>query len=202
MKSFVFITPEEHFSEVVHEACAHRQVKTHPQIEAYLVQVLKQYVVSNNFHHPMQTETESKVPDTFAEMYLIALNSETAKKKELMRTVAEKSLYLTGFFADSLTKKVVDIDYYTQIGSAAYSNLAAWTKEDALSTVFNVVSRRFTDFVYVLNYVSEKSLIQSNPDVLKLYDRYLRTGSELAREKLTELGVVTLPKEQLKLSKA
>ncbi len=150
----------------------------------------------------MQTETESKVPDTFAEMYLVALNSETTKKKELMRTVAEKSLYLTGFFADSLSKKVVDKDYYTQIGSAAYSNLAAWTKEDALSTVFTVVSRRFTDFVYVLNYVSEKSLIQSNPDVLKLYDRYLRTGSELAREKLTELGVVTLPKEQLKLSKA
>lgn len=202
MKSVVFITPEEHFSEVVHEACAHRQVKTHPQIEAYLVQVLKHYVISNNFHHPMQTETESKVPDTFAEMYLVALNSETTKKKELMRTVAEKSLYLTGFFADSLSKKVVDKDYYTQIGSAAYSNLAAWTKEDALSTVFTVVSRRFTDFVYVLNYVSEKSLIQSNPDVLKLYDRYLRTGSELAREKLTELGVVTLPKEQLKLSKA
>ena len=202
MKSFVFITPEEHFSEVVHEACAQRQVKTHPQIEAYLVQVLKHYVISNNFHHPLQNEAEEKIPDTFAEMYLLALNSETTKKKELMRTVAERSLYLTGFFAESLSKKVVDLEYYTQIGSAAYSNLAAWTREDALATVFNVVSRRFTDFVYVLNYVSEKSLIQSNPDVLKLYDRYLRTGSELAREKLTELGVVTLPKEQLKLSKA
>ena len=202
MKSFVFITPEEHFSEVVHEACAHRQVKTHPQIEAYLVQILKHYVISNNFHHPLQNDTTEKPPETFAEMYLVALNSENSKKKELMRTVAEKSLYLTGFFAESLNKKVVDLDYYTQIGSAAYLNLAAWTKEDTLSSVFNVVAHRFTDFVYVLNYVSEKSLIQSDPDVLKLYDRYLRTGSELAREKLNELGVITLPKEQLKLSKA
>ncbi len=198
----MFITPEEHFSEVVHEACTQRQVKTHPQIEAYLVQILKHYVISNNFHHPLQSDTAEKPPETFAEMYLTALNSENNKKKELMRTVAEKSLYLTGFFAESLQKKVVDLDYYTQIGSAAYLNLAALTKEDTLSSVFSVFARRFTDFVYVLNYVSEKSLIQSDPDVLKLYDRYLRTGSELAREKLSELGVVTLPKEQLKLSKA
>ena len=68
--------------------------------------------------------------------------------------------------------------------------------------VFTTFSKRFNDFVDVLNYVSEKSQIQSDSNVLKLYDRYLRTGSELAREKLNELGVVTLPKEQLKISKA
>jgi len=40
-----------------------------------------------------------------------------------MRTVADRSLYLTGFFADSFHRKIVDIDYYVDIGSAAYSNL-------------------------------------------------------------------------------
>ena len=119
-----------------------------------------------------------------------------------MRTVADRSLYLTGFFSESLQKKTVDIDYYYDIGSAAYYNLAAWTKEDTLSTIFSTFSKRFKDFVDVLNYVSEKSQIQGNPDVLQIYDRYLRTGSDLAREKLTELGVVTVTKEQLKLSKA
>jgi len=101
-----------------------------------------------------------------------------------------------------LHRKIVDIDYYTEIGSAAYFNLATWTKEDSLSIIFSTFSKRFNEFVDVLNYVSEKSQVQSDSDVLKLYDRYLRTGSELAREKLNELGVVTLPKEQLKVSKA
>lgn len=202
MRSFVFITPEEHFSEVVHEACVERQVKTHPHIEAYLVRILKHYLISKNFHYPLQEDSSEKPPETFAEMYLVALNSDEAKKKELMRNVAEKSLYLTGFFAESLHKKIVDLDYYTQIGAAAYFNLATWTKEDTLSSVFSVCANRFKDFVDVLNYVSEKSLIQSDPNVLKLYDRYMRTGSDLAREKLTELGVVTMPKELLKLSKA
>jgi hypothetical protein len=202
MKSFVFLTPEEHFSEVVKEACEQRQIKTQPVVEVYLVQLLRFYLDSKNFHRPLQEDGKEKPVETFAEMYLQAMNADSIKKKEMMRAVADRSLYLTGFFADSLQRKIVDIDYYVDIGSAAYSNLYAWTKEDSLSHVYETFSKRFTDFVEVLNYISEKSLIQSDQNVLTLYDRYLRTGSEMAREKLTELGVVTLTKEQLKQSKA
>jgi len=202
MKSVLLISAEEHFSEVIKEACVETQVKAHPQIEAYLVQILKHYLISKNFHRPVQEDSTEKPPDTFAEMYLTAMNSESPRNKELMRTVADRSLYVTGFFAESLHKKIVDVDYYADIGSAAYHNLAVWTKEDTLSTIFTTFSKRFKEFVNVLNYVSEKSSIQGDQNVLKLYDRYLRTGSDLAREKLNELGVVTLTKEQLKVSKA
>ncbi len=202
MKSFVFISPEEHFSEVVKEACAQRHVKTQPDIEAYLVQLLKFYLDSRNLHGPLLDDRSERPPETFAEMYLQAINSETMKKKELMRTLADRALYLTGFFSDSFQSKIVDLDYYVEIGSAAYSNLYAWSKQDTLSAVYSTFSKRFHEYVEVLNYISEKSLVQSDQNVLRLYDRYLRTGSDLAREKLTELGVVTVPKEQLKLSKA
>lgn len=202
MKSFVFISPEEHFTEVVKEACVQRHVKTQPHVEAYLVQLLKFYLDSRNLHGPVIEEDSNKTPQTFAEMYLQAINSEMTKKKELMRAVAERSLYLTGFFSDSFQRKLVDIDYYVEIGSAAYLNLSSWTKQDTLAAVYSTFSKRFQDYVEVLNYVSEKSQIQADQNVLRLYDRYLRTGSDLAREKLTELGVVTVPKEQLKLSKA
>jgi hypothetical protein len=202
MKSFVFLTPEQHFSEVVKEACANRQIKTQPVVEVYLVQLLRFYMDSKNLYRPLQEDSIEKPPDTFAEMYLHAMNANNPKKKEMMRAVADRALYLTGFFSESLQRKVVDIDYYVEIGSAAYLNLHAWTKEDSLSHVYKTFSNRFTDFVEVLNYISEKSLVQGDQNVLRLYDRYLRTGSELAREKLNELGVVTLPKEQLKVSKA
>lgn len=203
MKSFVFISPEEHFSEVVKEACLYKNIKSEPYVDAYLVQLLKFYLDSKNLHRTQFDDSNEKPPETFAEMYLLAINeNETTKKKELMRSVADKSLYLTGFFADSFHRKTVDIDYYVEIGSAAYSNLSSWTKEDSLSYIFSIFSKRFNDYVDVLNYVSEKSQIQSDQNILRLYDRYLRTGSDLAREKLSELGVTTLPKEQLKLLKA
>lgn len=202
MKSFVFITPEQHFSEVITEAFQERHVQPQPYVQAYLVQLLKHYLDSKNFHQPLGNDSTEKPPETFAEMYLHAMNCESPKNREMMRVVADRSLYLTGFFADSLNRKVVDIDYYVEIGSAAYLNLSSWTTDDSLSFVFQTFSKRFLDFVEVLNYISEKSLVQSDQNVLRLYDRYLRTGSDLAREKLTELGVVTLPKEQLKLNKA
>ncbi len=202
MKSFVFISPEQHFTEVVKEACHERHVKTQPHVEVYLVQLLKHYLDSKNFHRPLQDDSTAKPIETFAEMYLQAMNSEAPKNRELMRVVADRSLYLTGFFADSLQRKIVDIDYYAEIGSAAYSALSAWSRQETIASVFEVFSKRFLEYVEVLNYISEKSQVQSDQNVLRLYDRYLRTGSELAREKLTELGVVTLPKEQLKLSKA
>lgn len=202
MKSFVFLTPEAHFSEVVKEACENRQVRTQPVVEVYLVQLLQFYLDSRNFHQPVHESSNERPLETFAEIYLQAMNSEAVKKRELMKIVGDRALYLTGFFADSLQRKAVDIDYYVEIGSAAYSNLSAWTREDSLSHVFDTFAKRFLDFVDVLNYISEKSQVQNDRDVLRLYDRYLRTGSDLAREKLSELGVVTLPKEQLKLSKA
>jgi len=199
--SFVFLTPEAHFTEAVKEACENRRVKAQPGVEVYLVQLLQFYLDSRNFHSPIQDATSEKPLDTFAEIYLQAMNSELTKKKELMRIVGDRALYLTGFFSDSLQRKIVDVDYYIEIGSAAYSNLSVWTREDSLAEVYTTFSKRFMDFVEVLNYISEKSQVQGDQNVLRLYDRYLRTGSDLAREKLNELGVVTPAlKERLKPS--
>ncbi|MNL70447.1 hypothetical protein D3C87_1954520 [compost metagenome] len=52
------------------------------------------------------------------------------------------------------------------------------------------------DFVDVLTFISHQSLIKSDQSILRLYDRYLRTGSELAKDKLIEAGVLTVPSRQ------
>lgn len=195
MSEFLFISPEQHFSEALKEALEQRKVRSFPYLETYLVHMLKHYLDSRNLF-------SEDAPQTLAEMYLTAMNAETSRKKEIMKTLADRSLYLAGFFGDSLQKKLVDIDYYSEMGSAAYFNLANWTKEDHLSEVYNTFSKRFVEFVEVLSYMSEKSAVQADQNVLRLYDKYLRTGSEMAREKLTQMGIVTVPKEQLKLNKA
>jgi dimeric dUTPase (all-alpha-NTP-PPase superfamily) len=85
------------------------------------------------------------------------------------------------------------------MGGAAYESLSYVIKEDSLAMVYKVISKRFLEFVDVFTYISQQSLVQSDESILRLYDRYLRTGSELAREKLIEMGVVTLSKDQIKL---
>ena len=70
-----------------------------------------------------------------------------------------------------------------------------------MARVYGVFSERFQEFVDVLTYISHHSFVKSDESILRLYERYMRTGSELAREKLVEMGVLTLPQDQVKLGK-
>lgn len=197
----LFISPEQHFAELLKEACEYRKFKIIPTAEAYILHLLKHYIDSRNLFSPITDESMEQPPNTFAELYLTALSAEDPKNKTYMKVLADKALYMSGFFGDSLQKNSVDLDYYMGIGASAYSNLASWTKEETTANVYHTFSKKFIDFAELLNYISDKSALQSEQNILRLYERYMRTGSELAREKLIELGVVTLPKEQLKLKK-
>lgn len=201
MSNVLLISPEQHFTELLKEACAYRKFKILPSNETYILNLLNHYIDSRNLFTPFVGENVEKAPETFAELYLTALSSDEPKNREYMKICADKALYLSGFFGDSLHKKSVDIEYYMGIGASAYSNLAAWTKEETTANVYNTFSKKFIDFAELLNYISDKSALQSEQNILKLYERYIKTGSELARDKLTELGVVTVSKEQLKLKK-
>jgi hypothetical protein len=134
-------------------------------------------------------------------MYLTASQLEHFEKIEKLKKLADKSLYISGFFGDSLNRKLVDLDYYVEMGETAYAALAATVREDLKAQVFKTFAVQFSDFVDVLTVVSQQSLIQGDESVLRLYEKYLRTGSELAKEKLIEIGVVTVPSDQLKRSK-
>jgi hypothetical protein len=120
---------------------------------------------------------------------------------DLLKKLGDRSLYISGFFGDSLERKLVDIDYYAEMGGAAYASLADNVSDDISAQVYRIFSRDFLAYVDVLTYISQQSMIQSDQSLLRLYDRYMRTGSELAKEKLIEMGVLTLSVDQVKLAK-
>ncbi len=195
----LFVSPREYFSEVVGTAMTKRNLQTYPAVQKYLVDLLEHYLDARNLHDDRLDQTGTPVPTTLAEMYLRANNAEIAERRELLKKLGDRSLYISGFFGDSLERKSVDIEYYADMGGAAYESLAYVSKEDTTAKVYKVFSQRFLEFVDVLTYISQQSFIKSDQSILRLYDRYLRTGSELAREKLIEMGVVTVSKDNIKL---
>lgn len=197
----LFVTPKEFFSEMVKEGLRHRRLETPPRIEDYLVDLLQHYLEARNLFEPEHDESGQRRPQTLAEMYLTASLLEPSAKADLLKKLGDRSLYISGFFGDSLARKIVDVDYYVDMGGAAYRDLASQTRDETLAKVYSVFSSRFVEFVDVLTYVSQKSMVRSNESVLRLYERYLKTGSELAREKLSEMGVVTVPRGRTKISR-
>lgn len=192
-KLSVFLsTPNQYFTEMVDAGLERRNFKTTGQAKRYLVGLLEYYLDARNLY---------SYPDTLAEAYLIASNSPAVEKIELLKKMGDRSLYISGFFGDSLHRKVIDLEYYVGMGGAAYATLADCVREDGISDVYRTFSERFLDFVEVLSFISSQSFATTDQGLLRLYDRYMRTGSESAKEKLLELGVLTLPKDQAKLGR-
>lgn len=195
----LFVSPGDFFKDLVRQGFAQRKIETYPHVETYLVDLLQHYLDAKNLFDPDYDENGRRIPKTLAEMYLQANNAEDQTVKvELLKKLGDRSLYMSGFFGDSLQRKIVDVDYYVNMGGVAYATLATFVREDTTAKVYSTISRRFIDFVDVLTYISHSSFIKSNESVLRLYDRYLTTGSELAREKLTEIGVLPLAQDQVK----
>lgn len=60
------------------------------------------------------------------------------------------------------------------------------------AALFGELSAKFIRFVDVLNEVSEASALTNNLSLLRLYEKWLRTGSERSAAKLREKGVLPL----------
>lgn len=178
----LFESPSGYFSEVISEAFSKRKLEASEGVQNYLVNLLSIYLSSSALN----------TNETLAEMYLKAINEDkTNVRLEKLRKLGDQTLYVSGFFGDSLKRKLVDIDYYADIGGLAYGSLAESVTADRDADVFRDFSKRFLDFVDVLTYISQSSLIQTNQDLLRLYERYVSTGSELAKDQLVEKGILT-----------
>ena len=198
VKTDLLTTPKDFFTEKLELSLKSCRVDAKPPIKNYLINLLEYYLDSKNLFEAEYDELGKRRPQTLAEIFLEAQNSEPSVRFELLKKLGDRTLYVSGFFGDSLGQKIVDIDYYSEMGMSAYSQLATLSKDDLISQVFKTFAKRFLSYVDVLTFISHNSFVQSDESILRLYDRYLRTGSPLAKEKLFEMGVLTFPEVKRK----
>lgn len=174
------ITPIEHFKDLVGVALRRQKVKTNELVEYYLSTLLEGFILSEN----LSTEP-------LAVAYLKALGTGGARQAHMMKQLGDISLFTSGFFSDSFKRKIIDIDYYILMGAASYGYLASIHNEgdSAVPSLFSELSAKFKLFADVLTEVSEKSRLTSSRDILRLYERWLRTNSRHAESLLRGLGI-------------
>ncbi len=172
----------EYFKEMVEGALEHQHVSTGEMTTYYLVNLLAGFAHSRC----------SSAPDDgrpLGVQLLEALEQGGAAKAAQLRHVADRSLFVSGFFADSLKRQLADVDYYVTLGVHAYG-LLSYEADSTVAPVFAELGRRFVSFVDVLGEVSERSALMSNNDLLRLYEKWLRTGSRRDGQLLVERGIV------------
>jgi len=165
-----------------------QQVSAVQESVEYVVDLMIRYMQTEAFY---TKDGNGKLGDNvLADIYAEYINGDIQRKKIMLQRLGDISLLVTGFFSDSLNKKIVDLDYYFGMGGTAYHQLAELhLKSQILQTVYLELAQKFKIFAEALGEISEKGGIQSNKDILRLYEKYLSTGSERAKELLSKHGI-------------
>lgn len=110
-----------------------------------------------------------------------------------LQRVGDISLFVAGFLGESFPRRLVDIDYYIDIGGLAYGSLSANVRGTFRGRIFGAVfaelAHKFREFVDVLAEVRDAAKKTDDIDILRLYEVWLRTGSARAARLLRSRGI-------------
>jgi hypothetical protein len=169
----------EYFRELVESAMAHQRISANELTAYYVVQLLAGFLQRST------AEDDSPLALRLAR----ALETGGVEQRAGLKRIGDRSLFVSGFFSDSLRRKIVDVDYYVKVGGSAYQALSR-LETDTFSPVFAELGEKFVGFVDVLSEVSERTSCATNADLLRLYEKWLKTRSPRSAKLLAERGVV------------
>lgn len=178
------------FCEVVEDAMRSRRVDATHGVTHYLVSLLTDY-----------TRPDGRAGEALERPLTLLLDealrhTDLAERFSRLRYIGDGVLYGCGFFADHFQARGVDPKYLHGIGTRAYaaaSSMLRGQADDCGPDVFAELADKFDAFVDVVAEVADSTItmdIESPKGLLKVYERWLRTGSQRLADALTSHGVM------------
>jgi hypothetical protein len=111
-----------------------------------------------------------------------------------LQRIGDVALFIGGFFMESLASKAVDVDYYIYMGENAYGSLSEEVRGTfrgkVFADVYKELAAKFQILIDVLNEVRDGARKESDIDLLRTYEIWLKTGSRRAENLLRQQGIV------------
>jgi hypothetical protein len=175
---------DEFFHQAVTDALSAAELDASEPAGWYLVSLLGDFTKARLTDEPLGIKLAQPAVDA-------------GERVRTLKHVGDTSLYVAGFFAESLSRSLVDIDYYVGLGQSAYGQLARSMGGSgggaALSTVYEELAANFPQFVDVLAHVRKGihvAELNATTDINRLYEIWLRTREEWIEKKLIAAGVI------------
>jgi hypothetical protein len=175
---------DEFFHEAVTDALSAIDLDASEPAEWYLVGLLGEF-------------TTARLTDEPLGMKLAAAGESPGQRVRTLKEVGDTSLYVAGFFAESLNRSLVDVDYYVGLGQNAYAQLArSLGTKKSIGEVYEELAAKFPLFVDVLAQVRKRiniAELNATSDIGRLYDIWLHTRDEWVEKKLKQAGLIVDP---------
>jgi hypothetical protein len=193
---------KEFFRDALHDALSHQHVAVEGETEHYVVNVLTLFsdadaLYDRHSRGEMRQADSRKQLKPLAMMLGEALEAPTSEARfRGLQRLGDVSLFIAGFFSAGFARKLVDVDYHIAMGGHAYSALAEScppSRARTMRQVFAELAAKFQPMVDALNEISESAYQHSDQDRLRLYELWVKTGSERSRQLLRKLGLEPAP---------
>ena len=190
----------DYFRTSIDGVISRQGVDVDPHAAHYVVNLLTLFSRSEELY---EDHGESYGLRPLALMMADAADAPTvAARNYALQRIGDVALFISGFFADSLANKAVDVDYYIYMGGNAYGSLSEEVRGtfrgNAFADIYRELARKFQVLVDVLNEVRDEARQGSDRDLLRTYEIWLKTGSRRARKLLADNGVVPISGARLK----
>ena len=181
---------KDFFRDLLTRAIENQHAKVQHFTEMYLVNLLHEFLISEALY--VQEPDGSWHQKPLAFLLKEALEEQGPARLFRLKRLGDTSLFVSGFFPDSLARRsnLVDVDYYIAMGGRAYDAVAKTQRQG----VWEELSEKFRLLVDLLNEVSERTLASSNAGLVRLYERWLKTGSTRLSGMLAAQGLLARPK--------
>jgi hypothetical protein len=180
-------TAHEWFREMVVDGLSHRRMEVQEVTEFYLVNLLAGFLARERLF--VEDEDGNVSAEPLALILLRALEADRRTRATRLRRLGDTALFVSGFFGDSISRSLVDVDYYIAMGERAYRTLAETERGAGLDALYGELSGRFPQFVDLFAEIAELSDLRSNRGLIRLYERFLATRDERVGKLLRERGV-------------
>lgn len=180
---------ETFFHDVVDDAIRKQQLEATQAAEYYLVSLLTDYARPDALSHETLERPLTLLLDE-------AMHAPSSERFERLRALGDGVLYVSGFFAPHLETRGVEVRYVTSLGARAYDGAGRMLRganDNHVPDLFFELAENFSRFSELLASVAERLSLSAAPTskgVLKLYERWLKTGSEHLGSELVQRGVL------------
>ena len=184
----------DYFRHSIDAVIEQQGVTLDPHATHYVVNMMTLFSRSENFY---EDDGEIYGIKPLALMLADAADAPSAEhRNQVLQRIGDVALFISGFFVDSLANKAVDIDYYIHMGENAYGSLSEETRGtfrgNAFAHIFRELACKFQILTDVLNEVRDGPCPDSDQNVLRTYEIWLKTGSRRAEKLLRQQGVVPI----------
>jgi len=180
----------EYFRDMLLAAQQSQHVRVAESTEFYLVNLLSDFLSAENLFPVDGNGGHEAEPLAF--ILKRAQESTGLERARELKKLGDVSLYISGFFGDSLSRKLVDTNYYASMGGGAYGTLSRLYQGASVGQLYLELAEKFVRLVDLLAEVADRAAVGTNKGILRLYERFMRTGSEQAGRLLSERGVVPM----------